>query len=104
MNGRPLSLNRSLLALLALVAALGLSSLPPAIAQSMEDADNLLIGNKFKQAEDAYRGLLNDDTTGDAYAGLAVALAKQSWPAKILEAEKVLRKAKSLYPDNPNVM
>lgn len=71
---------------------------------TLADADNLLTANKYKQAEDAYRELLTDDSTGDAYAGLAVALAKQSWPAKILEAEKVLRKAKTNFPDNPNVM
>lgn len=76
----------------------------PAGAETMEEADNLLISNKYKQAEEAYRSLLTDDTTGDAYAGLAVALAKQSWPAKILEAEKVLRKAKGMFPENPNVM
>jgi tetratricopeptide (TPR) repeat protein len=71
---------------------------------SLADADNLLSANKYKAAEEAYRGLLSDDQTGDAYAGLAVALAKQSWPAKILEAEKVLRKAKGNFSDNPNLM
>lgn len=45
-----------------------------------------------------------DDESGDAYAGLAVALAKQSIPAKILEAEKLLRKAKEKYATNPNIM
>jgi tetratricopeptide (TPR) repeat protein len=73
-------------------------------AGSMQEADSLLMDNKYKQAEEAYRDLLPADTTGDAYAGLAVALAKQSWPAKIIDAEKVLRKAKSNFPDNPNVM
>jgi tetratricopeptide (TPR) repeat protein len=84
----------------------------PALAQDGEasssggltEADNFLTANKYKQAEESYRSLLADDSTGDAYAGLAVALAKQSWPAKILEAEKVLRKAKTNFPDNPNVM
>jgi tetratricopeptide (TPR) repeat protein len=71
---------------------------------TMQEADNLLMDNKYKQAEESYRSLLSDDTTGDAYAGLAVSLAKQTWPAKILEAEKVLRKAKSNYSDNPNVL
>jgi tetratricopeptide (TPR) repeat protein len=71
---------------------------------SLADADNLLTANKYKQAEDAYRELLADDTTGDAYAGLAVSLAKQSWPAKILEAEKTLKKAKGNFPDNANLM
>ncbi len=71
---------------------------------TLADADNLLTGNKYKQAEEAYRSLLSDDDTGDAYAGLAVALAKQSWPSKILEAEKVLRKGKGNFPDNPNVL
>jgi tetratricopeptide (TPR) repeat protein len=71
---------------------------------ALADADNLLTANKYKQAEEAYRGLLGDDTTGDAYAGLAVSLAKQSWPAKVLDAEKTLKKAKANFPDNPNLM
>jgi tetratricopeptide (TPR) repeat protein len=73
-------------------------------APSMAEADELLMDNKFKAAEEAYRGLLSDDTTGDAYAGLAVALAKQHWPAKIVEAEGFLRKAKKQFPDNPNLL
>lgn len=72
--------------------------------EGIAEADNFLMANKYKQAEEGYRACLGDDTTGDAYAGLAVALAKQSWPAKILEAEKILRKAKGNYPDNPNLM
>lgn len=75
-------------------------SAPP----SMQEADTYLMDNKYKAAEEAYRGLLTDDTTGDASAGLAVALAKQQWPAKILEAEKVLRNAKKQFPDNPNLL
>lgn len=71
---------------------------------TLADADNLLMSNKYKQAEETYRGLLGDDTTGDAYAGLAVSLAKQSWPAKVLDAEKTLKKAKANFPDNPNLM
>ncbi len=76
----------------------------PASGASMDEADNFLTQNKYKQAEDAYRALLADDTTGDAYAGLAVSLAKQGTPSKILEAEKILRKAKGNFADNPNVM
>ncbi len=68
------------------------------------EADSLLSSNKYKQAEEAYRGLVADDSNGDASAGLAVALAKQAWPSKILEAEKVLRKARGEYADNPNLM
>ncbi len=75
-----------------------------ALATSLAEADSLLLDNKYKDAEEAYRDLLADDSTGDAYAGLAVSLAKQSWPAKILEAEKVLRKAKQKFADNPNVI
>ncbi|HEY9791807.1 MAG TPA: tetratricopeptide repeat protein, partial [Candidatus Obscuribacterales bacterium] len=82
----------------------GSASAPVSGAASMSEADSFLMDNKYKQAEETYRALLSDDTTGDAYAGLAVALAKQNWPAKILEAEKVLRKAKSNYSDNPNVL
>ncbi|MDQ5934195.1 MAG: Cellulose synthase subunit BcsC [Cyanobacteriota bacterium erpe_2018_sw_21hr_WHONDRS-SW48-000092_B_bin.40] len=76
----------------------------PAWATTLADADGLLLQNKLKQAEDAYRELLEEDQTGDAYAGLAVALAKQSWPAKLLEAEKLLRTAKEKFSDNPNVI
>jgi len=79
-------------------------ALPPGALADLADADNLLLANKYKEAEDAYRELLDDDSSGDAYAGLAVALAKQSWPAKILEAEKILRQAKGKFADNPNVM
>lgn len=73
-------------------------------ADTIAEADSLLTSNKYKQAEEAYRGLLADDETGDAYAGLAVALAKQAWPSKILEAEKILRKAKGNFAENPNLM
>lgn len=73
-------------------------------AAGLPDADLLLIENKYKPAEDIYRGLLDSDPTGDAYAGLAVALAKQYWPSKVLEAEKILRQAKSKFPDNANVL
>lgn len=82
-------------------------ALPAAVAEgdiTLADADNLLTANKYKQAEEAYRTLLVDDETGDVYAGLAVALAKQAWPSKILEAEKILRKAKGNFSDNPNLM
>jgi tetratricopeptide (TPR) repeat protein len=95
--------------LLALTFALSLAgqftlSRMPAIALSLHDADTLLINNKYKEAEDAYRQLVESDASGDAYAGLAVSLAKQSWPAKILEAEKVLRQAKGKYEENPNIL
>jgi hypothetical protein len=56
-----------------------------AAASTLADADGLLLQNKLKQAEDSYRELLEEDQTGDAYAGLAVALAKQSWPANCLK-------------------
>lgn len=77
----------------------------PAFAVSnIAEADDLLIHKHFKQAEEAYRGLLDADETGDAYAGLAVSLAKQSQsPSKIIEAEKVVKEAKKKYSDNPNV-
>jgi len=72
-------------------------------AKEIADADELLIRNQFKAAEDAYRELIDTDETGDAYAGLAVSLAKQALPSKIIEAEKVLRQAKDKFADNPNV-
>ncbi len=73
-------------------------------AQTVEDADRLLTENKYKEAEEAYRSLLDQDANGDSYAGLAVALAKQAWPSKVLEAEKILRQAKSKYDENTNVL
>lgn len=80
---------------------------PPAVPEAktyaIEDADTFLTQNKYKQAEEAYRSLLPDDSSGDSYAGLAVSLAKQGAPSKILEAEKILRKAKGNFSDNPNV-
>lgn len=76
---------------------------PPASA-SLADADQYLIKNQFKAAEEAYRGMLAEDENGDAYAGLAVALAKQAWPSKVQEAEKVLKQALGKFPDNPNVI
>lgn len=76
-----------------------------AIAEStIADADQLLLEGKLKQAEDAYRALVKTDDTGDAHAGLAVALAKQNWPPKIVEAEKLLRSAKEKFSDNTNLM
>jgi len=78
--------------------------LATAAISSVMDADELLVKNKYAQAEDAYRGLLDSDETGDAYAGLAVSLAKQNTPVKILEAEKILRMAREKYADNSNVI
>lgn len=76
----------------------------PALSQSIAEADEYLIKNRFKEAEDAYRALLQSDDSGDSYAGLAVALAKQEIPAKITEAERILRQAREKFPDNPNVI
>ncbi|MBS2007784.1 MAG: tetratricopeptide repeat protein [Cyanobacteria bacterium SZAS TMP-1] len=76
----------------------------PAMATTLADADELLLQGKYKDAEDMYRELVGEDAAGDAYAGLVVALAKQNWPAKILEGEKLLKKAKEKFPDNPNLI
>ncbi len=82
----------------------GSTCLPSFAVSNIAEADDLLIQSKFKQAEEAYRGLITDDETGDAYAGLAVSLAKQSSsPTKIVEAEKIVKKAKEKFADNPNV-
>ncbi len=70
----------------------------------ISQADEYLIKNQFRQAEDSYRELIDSDDTGDAFAGLAVALAKQGTPAKILEAERILKKAHDKFSDNANVM
>ncbi len=100
----PGSVSRLWLASIMLAASVCLLTFLPAHAADMAEADNLLLTNKYKDAEEAYRELVSEDETGDAYAGLAVSLAKQQWPSKILEAEKILRKAKSKYADNPNLM
>lgn len=77
------------------------------IAKAIGDiaqADELMLENKYKQAEDLYRSLVDTDNTGDALSGLAVALAKQGIPNKILEAERTLRSARDKFEDNPNVL
>ena len=71
--------------------------------EHISEADQLLLKHKYKEAEEAYRGLISSDDTGDVYAGLAVALAKQHLPKKILEAQKVLRKGMQEFPGNPNM-
>jgi tetratricopeptide (TPR) repeat protein len=85
-------------------ASLTMAAILPCWAATLADADQLLLQTKYKEAEDMYRELVGEDATGDAYAGLVVALAKQSWPVKILEGEKLLKKAKEKYPDNPNLI
>jgi tetratricopeptide (TPR) repeat protein len=72
-------------------------------AASIIDADNYLTAENYARAEATYRSLIADDKTGDAYAGLAVALAKQATPQKILESEQILRRAKDKFVQNPNV-
>jgi len=84
--------------------ALSVSFGAPAFATTLADADGLLLQNKLKQAEESYRALLDEDQSGDAYAGLVVALAKQPSPAKLIEAEKLMKTAKEKFSDNPNVM
>lgn len=68
------------------------------------EADEFLLKHKYQQAEDAYRSLLGGDQTGDAYAGLAVALARQENSKKIVEAQKIVSKGKSEFADNPNMV
>ncbi|MDX1989866.1 MAG: tetratricopeptide repeat protein [Candidatus Obscuribacter sp.] len=87
----------------ALSLTLGLSFVP-AYAMTLAEADQLLLQGKLKAAEEAYRELLEEDESGDAAAGLAVTLAKQGWPSKIVEAEKILKKAREKHADNPNVL
>jgi len=73
-------------------------------ASSLSEADALMLKGKFEAAEDAYRGLIPEDQEGDAYAGLAVALAKQNWPKKVIEAEKIVKKGKEQFSENPNMI
>lgn len=90
------------------VAAVSLSltliSCQPALSAEIADADQLLVEGKVEAAEEAYRALIKTDDSGDAHAGLAVALAKQNVPTKIIEAEKLLKAAKEKYSDNVNLM
>lgn len=95
---------RSAALIVALTAGLTFLGMPSWAEGGIEEADGYLSENKYKMAEDTYRSLLSDDTTGDAYAGLAVSLAKQNITSKILEAERILRKAKGSFADNPNVL
>ena len=103
LNGR--RANRAV-AVVAGAILLVLTCTPPSPADEagLAMADQLLIKNQFKQAEDAYRGLLEGDDTGDAYAGLAVALAKQQTPIKVQDAERILKQARDKFPDNSNVL
>ena len=89
---------------LALVSIFSCQFCSSALAADLAQADEYLIQNKFNKAEEAYRELIESDDTGDAYAGLAVALAKQASPYKILEAEKILKEAYKKFADNANVM
>jgi len=95
--------SKSIVSTLVLAAFLATGALP-VWASTLADADDLLLQGKNKDAEDMYRELVGEDASGDAYAGLVVALAKQNWPVKILEGEKLLKKAKEKFPDNPNLI
>lgn len=90
----------------AVSLCLSFSACFPSFAEdkSIADADELLLQGKFEAAEESYRALCKNDESGDAHAGLAVALAKQNWPPKIIEAEKLLRSAKDKYSENINLM
>jgi len=62
---------------------------------------SMLRSNPY-DAEAFYRPLLSDDTEGDAYAGLAIALCRQN---KIPEARKVIGEARDKgFFDNPKVL
>ncbi len=67
-------------------------------------ADSLILQHKYGEAEDAYRSLIDSDQSGDAYAGLAVALAKQDSPKKVAEAEQIMKRGKEEFGDNPNIL
>ena len=92
--------------MLILLAVHGFFECPPVVAGSLSDADSLLMNNQYKQAEDAYRELIESDQTGDAYAGLAVSFAKQidRNAGKVAEAEKILKQGKTKFPDNFKLM
>jgi tetratricopeptide (TPR) repeat protein len=94
-------MKKRVLTLLAVHASLACT---PVCAMDSSEADDLLIRNQYQQAEDAYRKLIGADATGDAYAGLAVALARQPIARNIVEAEKVLKQGKGKFPDNSNII
>jgi tetratricopeptide (TPR) repeat protein len=102
-NSKLFRVRKSVLFACSLISLLAVTGAQVALAD-ISQADEYLIQNRFKQAEDSYRELIESDDTGDAFAGLAVALAKQGTPAKILEAEKILKKAHDKFSDNANVM
>ncbi|MBU6451998.1 MAG: tetratricopeptide repeat protein [Cyanobacteria bacterium REEB67] len=89
---------------IATLLTAGVAGSMPSLAATLAGADELLLQGKYKEAEENYRELVGEDATGDAYAGLVVSLAKQSWPAKILQAEKLLKEAKGKFSDNPNLI
>ena len=73
--------------------------------RNLAEADQMLLDSQYKQAENAYRALIDSDETGDAMAGLAVAIGQASrLLIKILQAEKVLKQARDRFADNPNVL
>ena len=91
---------------LSVSLCLSFSIVQPSSAEekSIADADQLLLEGKLEAAEEAYKALTKSDSSGDAHAGLAVALAKQNFPTKIIEAEKLLKSAKEKYSENINLM
>lgn len=93
-------------AVVSVALCLSVASLQAVFAEekTIADADQLLLEGKLEAAEEAYKALTKSDESGDAHAGLAVALAKQNFPTKIIEAEKLLKAAKEKYSDNVNLM
>jgi hypothetical protein len=71
---------------------------------TMQEAYQLLVNDKFKEAAQAYRALLNRDKTGDAYAGLAVALAKQHEAILLTEGEQILASARTRFAASSNLL
>jgi hypothetical protein len=94
-------MKKRVLTLLAVHASLACT---PVCAMDTSEADDLLLRYQYKQAEEAYRKLIDTDSNGDAYAGLAMSLSKQPIASKIMEAEKVLKEGKSKFPDNTNII
>jgi hypothetical protein len=72
--------------------------------EKLKVANRLLVEKKYELAEEAFRKLLAGDRYGDAYAGLAIALARQDSSRKIVEAQKIVSKGKSEFTNNPNMV
>lgn len=98
--------NLTLSSLITLAAGSALTSslvlsVAPAWATTLAEADELLLKGQLSKAEDAYRELLVDDESGDAYAGLAVALASNQYQLRFWKQKSSCARPKKNMPPIP---